>query len=204
MVDISQFTVAKVDQLTADDLIDKTLTIKITGIVGREDAEQPVSLSFEGDNGRPYRPCKSMLRVLERCWGRDGNKFVGRYLTLYRDPKVKFGGLEVGGIRISHMSHINGKQVMALTASKANKKPYTVEPLATPKEDPEIATLKAAGDTASKRGVDGYTTWKDTLTPEQKNKIKPFHSDWVKTAKAQDEIPEPPTEDDIPEADLPM
>jgi len=202
MVDISPFTVAKVDQLTADDLIDKTLTIKITSVTGREDTEQPININFEGDNGKPYRPGKSMLRVLERCWGRDGNKFVGRSLTLYRDPKIKFGGLEVGGIRISHMSHINGKQTLALTASKANKKPFTVEPLATPKEDPEVATLKAAGDIASKRGVEGYTTWKDTLNPEQKNKIKPYHGDWVKIAKAQDELP--PPEEDIPEADLPM
>lgn len=200
MVDISQFTQPKIDQLTADHLIDKTITIKITAIQGREDAEQPVSMNYENDGGLPYRPCKSMLRVLERCWGRDGNKYVGRSLTLYRDPKVKFGGLEVGGIRISHMSHINGPQTMALTASKANKKPYQVKPLETPKEDP----LKTAGDEAAAKGVAAYTAWKDSLSADQKAKIKTYHSGWSATATAVDTkatpaAPEP--EDDI---ELPM
>ena len=43
---------------------------------------------------------------------------------------VKFGGLEVGGIRISHMSHMNGEMTMALTATRAVRKPFTVKPLA--------------------------------------------------------------------------
>ena len=37
--------------------------------------------------------------------------------------------MEVGGIRISHMSDIDGAITMAITASKGNKKPYTVKPL---------------------------------------------------------------------------
>jgi len=202
MGDMREAIIPKSDQLNADDLIAGEMTIKITGVTVKGGQEQPVSISFEGDNGKPYKACKSMCRVMVAAWGPDSSKYVGRSMTLYRDPSVKWGGMAVGGIRISHMSHINGKQTLALTASKANKKPFTVEPLATPKEDPEVATLKAAGDIASKRGVEGYTTWKDTLNPEQKNKIKPYHGDWVKIAKAQDELP--PPEEDIPEADLPM
>jgi hypothetical protein len=40
-----------------------------------------------------------------------------------------FGGIAVGGIRISHLSHIDGPKTIALTASKTSRKPFTVKPL---------------------------------------------------------------------------
>jgi hypothetical protein len=81
------------------------ITITITGVTVKGGGqEQPVAIHFEGDDGKPYKPCKSMSRVLVSAWGPDSSKYVGRSLTLYCDPKVKWGGMEVGGIRISHMS----------------------------------------------------------------------------------------------------
>lgn len=119
----------KSNQLNADDLIGGiTKTIKITG-VKIASGDQPVSLSFEGDAGKPFLPCKSMRRVLVHCWGKEANAYVGRRLTLYRDPTVRFGGTEVGGIRISHMSDIAEPITMALTATRAQRKPFTVKPL---------------------------------------------------------------------------
>ena len=53
-------------------------------------------------------------------------------MTIYRDNEVAFGGMKVGGIRISHMSNIDGTLVMALTASKAKRAPYKVLPLKSP------------------------------------------------------------------------
>jgi len=53
----------------------------------------------------------------------------------HRDPNVRFGKDTVGGIRISHMTDIpeekldNGKVVMALTATRAQRKPHVVRPL---------------------------------------------------------------------------
>ena len=124
-----QTIIPKSDQLNADDLIGgRSITIKITDvsiIMG----DQPVALSYEGDGGKPYKPGKSMRRVLVNAWGPDAKLYIGRYLTLYRDDKVKFGGAEVGGIRISHMSHIDKPITMALTVTKANRKPFTVKPL---------------------------------------------------------------------------
>lgn len=121
----------KSDQLNADDLIGgQALTIRITA-VSVAAGDQPCSLNFEGDNGKPYKPCKSMRRVLVHCWGADSKAYAGRALTLYRDDKVRFGGAEVGGIRISHLSHISEPMTMALTASRAQRKPYTVQPLTT-------------------------------------------------------------------------
>lgn len=120
--------VPKSDQLNSDDLIGRTMTITVTD-VSIAMAEQPVSVSFDGDNGKPFRPGKSMRRVLVKVWGADAKAYIGRSMTLYRDDGVKFGGLAVGGIRISHMSHLDKPMTMALTETRGNKKPFVVKPL---------------------------------------------------------------------------
>ena len=129
MSTMAEAIVPKSDQLNADDLIAGPMTITITDVSIRGGQEQPVSIHFEGDNGKPYKSCKSMNRVLVTAWGADAKKYVGRSLTLYRDPTVKWAGMEVGGIRISHMSHIDSPLTMALTMTKQNKRPFTVKPL---------------------------------------------------------------------------
>lgn len=136
MTDLTDTLAPKSDQLTADDLIAGPITIHITDVVRGESPEQPIAIRFDGDNGKPYRPGLSMRRMLAYAWGPDGNAYKGRSLTLYRDPAVVFGGLAVGGIRISHMSHIEGEMALALTATKGKKKPHRVQPLVeAPRED---------------------------------------------------------------------
>lgn len=129
MIDMKQTIVPKSDQLNADDLIIcKSFTIKITSVKVISN-QQPVSIGYEGDRGKPYKPCKSMCRVLIMVWGDDGEKYIGQSMTLYLDKTVKWGGSEVGGIRISHMTGLAEKKVMQLTATKGNRKPFSVEPL---------------------------------------------------------------------------
>ena len=139
MNDMREVIVPKSDQINADHLLAGPITITITEVTIRPRTEQPVSIHFEGDDGKPYKPCLSMARVMVHCWGDDANKYVGRSMTLFCDPKVKWGGLAVGGIRISHMSHIKGAVTMALTETKGNKKPFTVKPLAEPVKPPSNA-----------------------------------------------------------------
>lgn len=129
VVDLRPTIAPKSDQLNADDLIGQTKTITITGVRLCGEPDQPVAVHFEGDNGKPYKPGKSMRRVLVKVWGDDASKFVGRRMTLYRDDTIKFGGLAVGGIRISHMSDIDRELVMVLTESKTKRQPFTVKPL---------------------------------------------------------------------------
>jgi hypothetical protein len=144
MVDMTKTVAPKSDQLNYDDFIGgKTMTITITGIKGNDSAEQPISLSFKGDNGKPFKPCKSMRRVLIAAWKADGNAYIGRSMTLYGDPTVVFGGVKVGGIRISHMSDIKEALTISLTASKTVRKPYTVKPLAGVAPTPTQATPPA-------------------------------------------------------------
>ena len=130
MTDLLPTIIPKSDQLNADDLIGRSLTITVEKVALSGAADQPIVIHYEGDNGHPYKPCKSMRRVMVQLWGSDGNFYAGRRMTLYRDDKVQFGGLAVGGIRISHMSHIEGAVTMALTATRGSRKPFVVQPLA--------------------------------------------------------------------------
>jgi hypothetical protein len=132
MNDMTSVIVPKSDQINADDLIGKTMTITIRDVRISGGQEQPVSIYFEGSD-KAFRPCKSMSRVLVAGWGPDANKYIGRSLTLFRDASVKWGGMEVGGIRISHMSDLeNGAMTLALTATKGSRKPFKVMPLQMP------------------------------------------------------------------------
>lgn len=129
-MDISATVVPKSDQLNSDDLLAGPRTITVTRVTADPGSpEQPVSVFFDGDNNKPFKPCKSMRRVLISCWGKMANEYKGRSMTLYRDPTVTWGGMEIGGIRISHMSHIENDMTMALTATKKARKPYTVRVL---------------------------------------------------------------------------
>lgn len=129
MNDISKLSTTiepKSDQLNADDMIAAPMTVKITG-VRAGDKDQPVIIDIEGH--RPYKPCKSMRRVMVAAWGENGHNWVGKSMTLYNDPTVKWGGVAVGGIRISHMSDIKQKTSMMLTSTRGKRAQYTVEPL---------------------------------------------------------------------------
>lgn len=151
MIDMIKTVEPKSDQINADDLIGRSLTITVTKISGNDVAEQPVNVHFDGDNGKPFRPCKSMRRVMIAAWGADASKYAGQAMTLYCDPEVQFGGMKVGGIRISHMSGLERDLVVALTATRAKRKPYTVKPLATAAKPAATAEEKKA---AAKKKAD--------------------------------------------------
>jgi hypothetical protein len=157
MNDMSLVIIPKSDQISADDLIAGPKTITITEVDIRPGTEQPVSIRFEGDDGRPWKPCTSMSRVLVSAWGPDAKNYVGRSVTLYRDPKVKWGGMEVGGIRVSNMSHIERDLVISLTATKGKRAPYMVKPLQVQKPKP-VENVQPQPAAEPKR-----RTWADVL-----------------------------------------
>jgi len=128
-VDLSKTIAPKSDQLNADDMIGGPITITVTEVRGHDSDEQPISIRFEGDAGKPYKPCKSMRRVLVHCWGKEGADYVGKRMSLFCDPNVQFGGIKTGGIRISHLSHIERPAVIPLMVTRGQRKPYEVKPL---------------------------------------------------------------------------
>jgi hypothetical protein len=127
--DMSKVIEPRSDQLNADSLVSGPMTVTIKDVEIRSGQEQPVSIVLE-ETELFFRPCKSMSRCLVLAWGPDASKYIGRSLTLYRDASVKWGGLEVGGIRISHMSDLDGPKTMMLTATKGSRKPHKVSALA--------------------------------------------------------------------------
>lgn len=128
-MDLSKTIIPKSDQLNADDLIAGAKTIKIRDVKGGNDETQPVSIYFYGDNNKPFKPCKSMRRVLVQLWGADGLQFIGHRITLFRDDSVKWAGVEVGGIRISHASHIANATRVLVTSARNKRTPMTIEVL---------------------------------------------------------------------------
>lgn len=120
----------KSDQLNADDLIGGDMVITVSRVLVNESSDQPASIFYKGDNGKPYKPCKTMRRVIAHCWGLDEENYVGRSLHLYRDESVKWAGDAVGGIRIKAMSHINERKRISLQVSKGKRMPVTIDMLA--------------------------------------------------------------------------
>ena len=147
--DLRSTIIPKSDQLNSEQLIAGPITITVTDVrIGS--AEQPISVHYEGEGGRPFKPCKTMRKALIFAWGPDGREWVGRSMTLFCDPQVKFGGEEVGGILISHMTDIERDIQLSLTATRGKKAVHTIRKLSSPlagmlvdiENSPNAAALK--------------------------------------------------------------
>jgi hypothetical protein len=155
-MDITKTVEPKSDQLNYDDVASHPLTVTIVE-VKQGPPDQPVELHNAEYPGRPYKPGKSMRRVLIAAWGTEASVYVGRKITLYG----------VGGIRIRALSHIPEPLTIALTVTRGSRKPFTVEPLATEPDALRAAiddingaesmpALVAAWDLAGRRGVQSH------------------------------------------------
>ena len=127
-VDIRAAAAPRSDQLNSEDLIGTTKTIFVTDVRAGS-AEQPIIVHYEGDNGRPFKPCKTSMRVLISAWGDKARDWIYKSMTLYADPEVTFGKDKVGGIRISHVSHIDSALALNLSVSRGKRKLMKIEPL---------------------------------------------------------------------------
>ena len=144
-MDISDTIAPNSDQLDAVDLLSGARTFSIEG-VSKGNAEQPVQIHLR-EFPRPWRPGKSMRRVLVAIWGKDASTYAGKSLTLYCDETVRFGGQAVGGVRISHMSGIDKPRDVPLIVSRGKSAIFTVRPLADAPKTPEpTAEQVAASD----------------------------------------------------------
>lgn len=180
--DIAAAIVPKSDQLNADDLIAGPIVVRLGRTHFTRGGEQPVSVEIEDVAGvprKPWRPCKTMLRLLTEAWGTsDADQWMGRYVRLVRDPSVKYGGAEVGGIRVSGLSDIARDFTAQLTVTRGKRAPYRVEkltlnaPQRSPAQDapqdwrgPAVAALGKHGiamtDAVAKCGGRGVNDWTD-------------------------------------------
>ena len=146
MIDMLRFTQAKSDQLNAADL-PVPLTVRIERVETFDRTEQPALLHLEGRTGRPWKPCKGMIRLLCAVWGPDGDLWRGRSATLFNDPEVRWANEPSGGIRVSAVSDIKSTVKIAVPIARNKSKLYTVAPLAVtpPSTDALLSALASLG-----------------------------------------------------------
>lgn len=162
--------VPKSDQLNAEQLLGGPITITVTEVRRGGGEEQPVVVHYEGEGGRPYKPCKTMRKVLVYAWGADGREWVGKSMTVYNRPDVKFGGEAVGGIRISHLSHIDRDIAIALTSTRGRKEQTRIERL---DETQTVAGSRARLEAAARGGMQSLQAAWGAIPAEHKHAIGP-------------------------------
>ena len=164
-MDVSETTAPKSDQQNAEDYIGGPRTVTVEKVTSGT-TEQPVEIHLVEFPGRPFKPSKTVRRILVAAWGKDSTPWAGRRMTLYRDPSVRFGGQEVGGIRVSHLSHIAGPLTLALTVTRGKRAQHVVEPL------PDLAPEPTADDVAGCTDTDQLRAmYRASHTDERKAQI---------------------------------
>jgi hypothetical protein len=127
------------DQLNYEDFLGGvTRTVTIAKVErGRKEAQYDIAI--EGDD-RYWRPPPTVLKLLKLAYGDNAEDWIGKRATLYGDPEVKMAGKKVGGIRVSHLSHIDKPLVASLSITRGQTGTFTIQPLpdAAPTAEPSI------------------------------------------------------------------
>ena len=132
-MDVSRTLEPDSDQIIAADLLQSPLTVTVTKFIpAKNEKGKPIFFLETAEFGpaRPYKPSLNMRRVIAWTWGKMSGEWIGRQLTIYRDPELGFGGQKQGGIRISNMSHIDKPVTHQLPGKGGKTFPFTVQPLA--------------------------------------------------------------------------
>ena len=159
-MDITDSLAANSAQQNYDEYLAGPKTVTVAEVT-QGTAEQPVNVELVEFPGKPFKPAKSVRRVLAAAWGTDASQWTGRRLTIYGDPSVRYGGKEVGGLRVSHVSHIDKPITVALTVTRGKRAPFTVQPLPdappVPPVPEDVQTLAQYQDYYRHRAQNGAT-----------------------------------------------
>lgn len=139
-MDVTKAIEPKSDQLNSDDLMTGPRTIRIREVRVQAGQEQPVWIYFDGDNNKPWKSSKTGTRTLAAIWGPDASKWVGLHCTIYCDPEVTWGGMKVGGIRVSHMEGLTSPRTLMLTKTRGKKGATVIKPLEVARAKEKAAT----------------------------------------------------------------
>jgi hypothetical protein len=157
----------KTDQLNYEDFLGHVTRIVTIAGVKAGTKEQQYDVAIEGDQ-RVWRPAVTVLKLLVEAWGDDATEWVGRRAQLYGDPDIMFGRDKVGGIRVSHLSHISKPVVASLTETRGKRKIHTVQPLPdAPQQSPE----PTAEDVAACTDLAALRAMYDAAGPERREQI---------------------------------
>ncbi len=160
-LDFAESLNAKSDQLNADNLAGGPITVQITGARVARSEDQPLSLRLSGGH-MPWKPCKGMRRLLAEAAGSTSARpWVGKWIRLYRDPRVKWAGKESGGIRVSGIdaSILGSTRDFRVRDTRSSHTVYRVEPISERRnEGAPTASLDALLDEAG-IGFDAVDRW---------------------------------------------
>lgn len=161
---IKQFIEAKSDQWNATDFVGGPRTFTIENVKVSMGQDQPVSIKLQGE-AKVWRCCKTTARLMVAAWGEDEAQWAGKSATLFCEPSVRFGGQEAGGIRISHMSHLDKPLKLALPVSRGKLTVFTVQPLRdAPKRAPEPEAPAAMPEADAIALIEATTTLAELQT----------------------------------------
>lgn len=150
---------AKSDQINAIDLIGGPQTFTIES-VSHGSAEQPMNIHLVESPGKAYRPSRTMRRFMAKTWGWPPTTWAGKRLTLYRNPKIRFGKDEVGGIEISHVSDISSSMTFVLPGARGGRpKTYTAEPLVEAPLEVPADVIETATKAHAEGNLEAYKQW---------------------------------------------
>ena len=157
-MDLTDSIASKSDQMDYQDFLGGDRTVTVTEVRRGPSPEQPVEIAV-AEFDRPWRPAKSMRRVLVAAWGPDSTNYIGRRILLFGDPTVKWAGTAVGGIRIKAMDGLDKPLTVSLTLTRGKRAPFTVQPLpdapAPPPIPDDVQTLAQYQDYYRHRAQNG-------------------------------------------------
>ena len=179
-VDIRAATKPKSDQLNYETFLTGPQTF-IVSKVTPGDRDHPVFIHMNECPATPYKPSKGMLKCIAQPdgWGDKSSQWVGKSITLYGDPTVIYGGVEVGGIKVAALSDINGDYETLISARRGVRKPHLIKKIVIQMYDEQkfVANLPAwlkliADGKATTDQIIARVEQSGALTEEQKNAIK--------------------------------
>ena len=182
-IDISATTVPDSTQWNADDLQAAERTVTVASVTAGT-TEQPININLVETPDRAYRPGKSMRRVLVAAWGSNSDDYIGRKITMFCDPTIKFGRDIPGGIRIRALSHIEKPLTVALTVTRGKRAPFTVQPITDADAAPTIAPATPEEVQACTEVAELRAMWA-TATPEVQTLITARKAELDATAPAE-------------------
>jgi hypothetical protein len=129
-VDIRASTKPKSDQLNFENFLAGPQTFTVAKVTPG-DRDHPVFIHLVECPATPYKPSKGMLKCIAKPegWGDKSSQWVGKAITLYGDPTVIYGGVEVGGIKVAFLSGIEGDYETLISARRGVRKPHLIKRL---------------------------------------------------------------------------
>lgn len=179
-VDIRAATKPKSDQLNYETFLTGPQTFTVSKVTPG-DRDHPVFIHMNECQATPYKPSKGMLKCIAQPdgWGDKSSQWVGKSITLYGDPTVIYGGVEVGGIKVAALSDINGDYETLISARRGVRKPHLIKKIVIQMYDDQkfVANLPAwlkliADGKATTDQIIARVEQSGALTEEQKNAIK--------------------------------